>query len=136
MKLTDWDVQVNIDWAGIALERASGLRLNDYLLKNVLRPLGLQNMNMIPTPEMRARMAYMHQRDSSGTIRARDHLHRAPILVDASDEEAVGKIFHSGGAGMYSKPQEYTSKLTISLPPPPSLPSFGLNQQLNTNGIL
>ena len=107
-------MQVNIDWAGIALERASGLRLNDYLLKNVLRPLGLENMNMIPTPDMRAKMAHMHQRDPSGTIRARDHLQRAPIVVDASDTEVVAKVFHSGGAGMYSKPQEYTSKLTIS----------------------
>lgn len=89
--------------------------MNDFLLKNVLQPLGLINMSMIPTPDMRARMAHMHHRDADGNIHPRDHLHRAPIVVDTNDKDAVGKVFHSGGAGMYAKPSEYTKVIAVLL---------------------
>lgn len=101
---------MNIDWAGVALERASGLKLNDYIQKNILQPLGLQNMSMIPTKDMRSKLAHMNQREKDGKLRSRDHLQRLPTVVDLEDKDAVGKIFNSGGAGMYAKPQEYASK--------------------------
>ncbi|EMR68549.1 putative beta-lactamase family protein [Eutypa lata UCREL1] len=63
-----WEYGVSIDWAGIALQRATGLTLNDYLQKHVLQPLGLTNMSMIPTPEMRAKVAYMHAREKDEVL--------------------------------------------------------------------
>ena len=66
-------------------------------------------MSMIPSADMRARLAHMHHRGADGRIRARDHLLRQPVVVDTEDEEAVARVFNSGGAGMYAKPQEYTS---------------------------
>lgn len=111
--------QTNIDWAGIALERVTGLTLNEYLQKHVLQPLGLNNMSMIPTPEMRAKLAYMHAREKDGTLRPRDHLLRSPLVVNPNDSAAVKAVFNSGGAGMFAKPQEYCSKL--KLPSPVSL---------------
>jgi CubicO group peptidase (beta-lactamase class C family) len=100
--------QVGIDWAGIALERASGLRLNDYLQKNVFQPLGIKNMSMLPGKEMRAKLAHMHQRDADGALRTRDHLQRLPLVTDNASE--IASTFHSGGAGMFAQPQEYGSK--------------------------
>ncbi|KAF5536461.1 hypothetical protein FMEXI_10319 [Fusarium mexicanum] len=108
-----WEYGVGIDWAGIALERASGLRLNDYLQKNVFQPLGIKNMSMLPGKEMRAKLAHMHQRDTDGKLRTRDHLQRLPLVTDNASE--IASIFHSGGAGMFAQPQEYGKVLTVLL---------------------
>ncbi|KAG9500521.1 hypothetical protein J7337_009002 [Fusarium musae] len=108
-----WEYGVGIDWAGIALERASGLRLNDFLQKNVFAPLGIKNMSMLPGKEMRAKLAHMHQRDADGTLRTRDHLQRLPLVTDNASE--IASIFHSGGAGMFAQPQEYGKVLTVLL---------------------
>lgn len=105
-----WEYGVNIDWAGVALERASGLTLNEYLQKRVFQPLGITDMSMIPSQDMRSRIAYMHQRDADGTLRPRDHLQRLPLVVDPDNSAEVARVFNSGGAGMFARPQEYCSK--------------------------
>jgi hypothetical protein len=69
-------------------------------------------MSMIPSQEMRAKLAYMHARDHDGTLRLRDHLLRMPLVVSHDNEAQVAAVFHSGGAGMFAKPQEYCSKLS------------------------
>lgn len=106
-------MQINIDWAGIALERATGLRLNDYLQKHICQPLGLNNMSMIPTQEMIAKLAYMHSKDQDGILRPRNHPLRMPLVVSHDNEAQLAAVFHSGGAGMFAKPQEYCSKLSF-----------------------
>lgn len=67
-------------------------------------------MNMIPNREMRERLAYMHYRDKDGVLSPRDHLLRLPLVVDPDDESEVARVFNSGGAGMFAKPQEYARK--------------------------
>jgi CubicO group peptidase (beta-lactamase class C family) len=59
---TVWEYGIGIDWAGICLERATGVRLNDWIQDNIMKPLDLKNINMIPTPEMKKSLAYMHQK--------------------------------------------------------------------------
>lgn len=102
--------QLNIDWAGIALERITGLSLNVYLQKHVFEPIGIRDMSMIPSLDMRRRLAYMNSKNQDGTLRARDHVLRAPLVVDPDNEAEVARIFNSGGAGMFAKPQDYCSK--------------------------
>jgi CubicO group peptidase (beta-lactamase class C family) len=97
----------------VVLERATKTTLNAYLQKNVLQPLGLKNMNMIPTREMREKLAYMHFRNQEGVLSPRDHLLRLPLVVDPNDEAEVARIFTSGGAGMFAKPQEYARKSSL-----------------------
>lgn len=65
---------------------------------------------MIPSRDMRRRLAYMNARNADGTLRARDHLLRAPLVVDPDNKAEVERIFNSGGAGMFAKPQEYCSE--------------------------
>lgn len=71
-------------------------------------------MSMIPDKDMRNRIAYMHSRDADGKIRPRDHLNRLPLVVNPDDESETRRVFNSGGAGMFAKPQEYCRKLSIS----------------------
>ena len=80
-----------------------------------MKPLGLANMNMIPTAAMRAKLAYCHFRQPDGTIRHRNHLQRAPLVVDLDNKDEIARIFNSGGAGMFAKPQEYTQVLAVLL---------------------
>lgn len=110
-----WEYGVGIDWAGVALERASGLTLNDFLQKRVFGPLGITDMSMIPNSDMRSRVAYMHQRDADGTLRPRDHLLRVPLVIDPENRAEVGAVFNSGGAGMFARPQDYCKVLAVLL---------------------
>ncbi|OIW27644.1 beta-lactamase/transpeptidase-like protein [Coniochaeta ligniaria NRRL 30616] len=110
-----WQYGLGIDWAGIALERATGMTLNAYLQKNVFQPLGIKDMSMIPGHDMRRRLAYMNSRSPDGTLRARDHPLRAPLVVDPDNEAEVARVFNSGGAGMFAKPQEYCKVLAVLL---------------------
>lgn len=92
------------------MQRATGLSLNDYLQKNVFQPLGIKDMSMIPNHDMRRRLAYMNFRSPDGALRPRDHLLRAPLVVDPDNKAEVDRVFNSGGAGMFAKPQEYCSE--------------------------
>lgn len=67
-------------------------------------------MSMIPTPEMRSKLVYMHARDERGNLTTREHLLRLPLTIDPGDKAAEAAVFNSGGAGMFAKPQEYCSK--------------------------
>ncbi|CAI0642421.1 unnamed protein product [Colletotrichum noveboracense] len=109
----NWEYGIGIDWAGIALERATNMSLNDYIQKNVCQSLGLKNVNMIPTPSMKAQLAYMHYKNPEGKITVRDHpLHRSLI---AQSPEEIANTFNSGGAGLFAKPSEYARILTVFL---------------------
>ncbi|KAI7197823.1 beta-lactamase/transpeptidase-like protein [Hortaea werneckii] len=37
---------ISIDWAGIVLERATGVKLNDWIQDNIMKPLKLENVNI------------------------------------------------------------------------------------------
>jgi hypothetical protein len=86
-------------------------------------------MSMFPTKDMRNRLAYMHSRSPDGTIRPRDHLHRLPLVIDPDKEAEARRVFNSGGAGMFAKPQEYCSKSLTS----PSISHTSSKQRLKTS---
>ncbi|KAL3494378.1 beta-lactamase/transpeptidase-like protein [Aspergillus germanicus] len=110
-----WEYGVGIDWAGIALERVTGLALNTYLQKHIFQPLGIKDMSMIPNEDMRSRLAYMNFRDSEGKLRGRDHLLRLPLVVHPDNEEEVKRVFNSGGAGMFARVGDYCKILATLL---------------------
>ena len=47
-----WEYGINIDYAGLCLERVTGLSLNDYFQKNIFQPMGVKYINMFPGPDM------------------------------------------------------------------------------------
>ncbi|OCK81838.1 beta-lactamase family protein [Lepidopterella palustris CBS 459.81] len=108
-----WEYGINIDWAGVLLERVTGLSLNAYLHRYIFEPLGIKNMSMFPTKSMKENLAYMNFRNSNGVVTGYDHILRAPLLDKSGGED--GSCFHSGGAGLFAKPQEYCQILAVLL---------------------
>lgn len=113
---TTWEYGINIDWAGIYLERATQVRLNDWIQTRICAPLNLQNITMLPTASMKANLASMHQRwphDPSAQTHERDHIYPRPLK--ATTEPEISAAFHSGGAGCFARPTEYCQILTTLL---------------------
>ncbi|ROV89861.1 hypothetical protein VMCG_09502 [Cytospora schulzeri] len=108
-----WEYGVGIDWAGVVLERATGQKLNDYMRENILQPLGITEMSMLPTEEMKSKLAYMNHRDPNGTLRPRDHLLRGALVV--RNKQEADNFFNGGGAGMFGKPRDYSKILAMFL---------------------
>jgi len=87
------------------------MSLNDYFQKNIFQPLGIKNINMFPTLEMKSRLAHMHQKEN-GKIRGRDHILRRPLICE---EDQVKDVYNSAGAGCFARPLEYCRRLFEAL---------------------
>ena len=111
---TDWCYGVSLDWAGVLLERATHLRLNDYLQLHVFAPLHLHHITMFPNPVQRAQLAHMNQKLPGSKIHTTDHPYRAPLTVPLSDS-AHTSIHHSPGAGLFARPTDYVQILSVLL---------------------
>lgn len=90
------------------LERVTGQSLNDYFHQHIFEPIGLKHISMLPTEEMKANLAYMHQRAADGQISVRDHLLRRALTVKS--ESDIKSYFNSGGAGCFSTAQDYSRR--------------------------
>lgn len=44
-----WEYEVNIDWAGVLVERVTNKSLNDYFHRHIFEPMGIRNITMFPT---------------------------------------------------------------------------------------
>ena len=92
-----WGYGIGIDWAGIAVEAASGQRLDAYLAENIFGPLGMSQIGFLGSlsANQRARSAGMHARTPQGGL--------APMQFGmAPDPEVL-----SGGGGLYSTAGDY-----------------------------
>ncbi|KAL1885237.1 hypothetical protein Plec18167_001894 [Paecilomyces lecythidis] len=104
-----WEYGVNLDWAGELVMRASGLKLNDYMQKYIFEPVGVKDVSMFPTEDMKRRLAWVHSRASDGTLSTREegHPYQSPLRINTSEE--YESTYHSGGAGCFAVPKEYCS---------------------------
>lgn len=93
---TRWEYGINIDWAGQVVAAVSGMRLGEYIQKNIAEPLGMSSTGFKISPNMRARLATVHQRDTLTGV-----LNTTPFEV-AQDTE-----FDPGGGGLYSTAGDY-----------------------------
>ncbi|OJJ75774.1 hypothetical protein ASPBRDRAFT_191980 [Aspergillus brasiliensis CBS 101740] len=110
---TKFQYGVGLDWAGVIVERASGLSLEDYFQLFILQPLGIKDIGFFPTTEMKLSLASMHQRAKDGTLSVRDHLYRYPLLPPNPGGEE--DRFCMGGAGCFGKPIEFCRVLAALL---------------------
>ena len=60
-----WEYGINIDWVGLMVSSVTGLRLGEYIQKHIAAPLGMSSTGFKITPDMRARLAKVHQRDAA-----------------------------------------------------------------------
>ena len=91
-----WEYGSNLDWAGQVVEAVTGQRLAQVMQDRIFEPLGMASSAFKLTPDMRSRLAYIHQRDAAGDL--------APLmdLVHPQEPEV-----HMGGHGLYSTVPDY-----------------------------
>ena len=89
-----WEYSISIDYAGLAVEQASGLKLADYMKKNLFEPLGMHDTGFRINDEQRARMAKLYGRTKEG-------------LVPFTREPPENPEFDAGGGGLYSTVRDY-----------------------------
>ena len=91
-----WDYGINIDWAGKMVEAVSGKRLGAYMAENLFTPLGMTSTAFKITPDMRARLAKIHQRDDKDAF--------TPLMDLEIPQDPE---FEMGGGGLYSTAGDY-----------------------------
>jgi methyl acetate hydrolase len=91
-----WYYGINIDWAGKMVEAVSGQKLGAYLQKNIFDPLGMTSTAFKITPDMRTRIANIHQRSDNDALE--------PQLELEIPQEPE---FEMGGGGLYSTARDY-----------------------------
>jgi len=98
-----WAYGLGTDWVGIAVEAASGQRLDAYLAEHLFAPLGMTDTVFAPSAAQAARKAGMHARGPDGGL--------VPMpFARRSDPEVL-----SGGGGLYSTAADYGRFLTLLL---------------------
>jgi CubicO group peptidase (beta-lactamase class C family) len=93
---TRWEYGINIDWVGQVVAAVSGMRLGEYIQKNITEPLGMTSTGFRISPSMRTRLATVHQRDTITGV-----LNTTPFEVPQDTE------FDPGGGGLYSTAGDY-----------------------------
>jgi CubicO group peptidase (beta-lactamase class C family) len=92
---TRWHYGINIEWAGKVLEAVTGGSLDDYMQKNLLRPLGMRATGYRLTSELREHLSGVHQRDANGQL----------AVVDWDPPQKPEDFL--GGGGLYSTAGDY-----------------------------
>lgn len=95
-----WEYSVATDWVGLAIEAATGERLNDYLTANLFAPLGMASTAFRPAlPEDAARV---HVRSDKGA------LSRVDVYLGGGE-------FDGGGGGITSTAPDYARFVRMML---------------------
>jgi methyl acetate hydrolase len=91
-----WEYGSNIDWVGQVVEGITGRRLGEVMEERIFAPLGMESTAFTLSPEMRSRLARMHQREADGSLTP------MPDFELPQDPEV-----HMGGHGLYSTVEDY-----------------------------
>jgi CubicO group peptidase (beta-lactamase class C family) len=89
-----WEYSISIDWAGLAVQEASGLKLADYMQRNLFDPLGMPDTGFRLNEGQRNRLASLYLRQAEG-------------LTPYTREPPENPEFDGGGGGLYSTVQDY-----------------------------
>ncbi|KAF1913693.1 beta-lactamase/transpeptidase-like protein [Ampelomyces quisqualis] len=110
-----WEYGINIDWAGLVLERVTGQTLGAYFQEHVFSPVGISasDASFFPAKEVQKNIAHMHQRDGEGKLSEREHLFNDCWKQESPEQQE--EFFQSGGAGLWSNPKEYVKILAALL---------------------
>ena len=92
----DWEYGSNIDWAGQVVEGITGKRLGEVMQERIFAPLGMASTAFTLTPDMRDRLARMHQREADGSLKP------MPDFELPQEPEV-----HMGGHGLYGTVGDY-----------------------------
>lgn len=101
----DWEYSVATDWLGLAVEAASGLRLDAYIAAEITGPLGMTDTVFDLDSERKARLAMLYARTADGGMRP------YPISIGGG----TGGEFVSGGGGICGTAGDYMRFLRMLL---------------------
>ena len=96
-----WSYGIGIDWAGLAVEAASGQRLDAYLAEHILGPLGMTDTGFAPVDPTRRAVAH---------LRVEGTLFPAPTPPGGTEAEVL-----SGGGGLHGTAPDYIRFLRMLL---------------------
>ncbi|MCA6296326.1 MAG: beta-lactamase family protein [Phenylobacterium sp.] len=96
-----WSYGIGIDWAGLAVEAASGQRLDAYLAEHILGPLGMTDTGFAPVDTSRRATAH---------LRVEGTLFPAPTPPGGTEAEVL-----SGGGGLHGTAPDYIRFLRMLL---------------------
>lgn len=122
-----WEYGIGTEWVGKAVEAASGYSLAEYVKEYVCNPIGMNDTDFILRPDLRSRLADMHQRQPNGELSVIPHY-----------EAPQGSELVSAGGGLYSTAIDYIKFLQALLQggsfngtrilQPKSVEQMGINQ--------
>ncbi len=87
-----WEYSVGIDWAGLAVEAATGEKLGDYMAEHVFAPLGMTGTGFYDALPDGA--AQVHVRDESGALKVQ------PMFLGGGE-------YHNAGGGLIGTAPDY-----------------------------
>ncbi len=94
---------ISLDWVGQAVERVSGMRLEEYFREHIFKPAGMKDTGFILNEDRMSRTVGMHARQPDGTLTP------IPFVMEQHPE------FYMGGGGLYSTAPDYFKLTQIVL---------------------
>jgi outer membrane protein OmpA-like peptidoglycan-associated protein len=98
-----WQYGINIDFVGKMVEAISGKQLGEYLRENLFAALGMDSTAFRITPDMRARLAKVHERRPDGSLKSLEF-----VMIQEPE-------FEMGGGGLYSTAGDYLKFVRMML---------------------
>lgn len=92
---TRWEYSTSIDWAGFAVETASGQRLDAYMRDHLFAPLGMIDTGFKIRDDQRDRLVGMHRRETDGSL--------TPMAFETQQEPEC----LMGGGALYGTASDY-----------------------------
>lgn len=100
---TRWEYGTSLDFAGLVVEAASGMRLDAYLREHIFAPLSMHDTAFRIGPAQRERLVSVHRREADGAL--------TPIAFEIEQEPE----FHAGGGGLYGSAPDYVKFMQMML---------------------
>ncbi|KAL8710825.1 MAG: hypothetical protein Q9220_004628 [cf. Caloplaca sp. 1 TL-2023] len=103
---TSWSYGPSLDFAGLMIERVSGLSLQQYFIKYIWQPLDINDMtyHLDQRPDLRDRLADVSQKDpTSGK------------LICKSQNAFIELSGEPGGIGIFASPEDYSQLIQAVL---------------------
>jgi len=100
---TRWEYGTNMDWTGRLVEAVSGLTLEEYFQRNILRPLGMNDTSFLVPADRSDRLVNVWQRQPDGSLKENP---RTPFVAPKS---------FNGGGGLNSTPRDYVRFMQMIL---------------------
>lgn len=121
-----WRYGTSVDWAGILLERISGLKLGEWMQRYIFAPLDITSITFEPSTQAQSRLMTMTYRPSGGEIALPEPELRPQGGHKGEKRDMDRKGRHNGGGGLYGTARDYLKFLRGVLASRDAAPGEGI----------